>query len=108
MATPALFSPTTVGNITLQHRVVLAPLTRMRNSDDHVPIKELLVPYYAQRAAVPGTLLIAEGTIISPQASGLPNAPGIWNDEQISAWRAVGAWISPTTLIMLNEALFRS
>jgi NADPH2 dehydrogenase len=45
--------------------------------------------YYAQRASVPGTLLITEATFISPRASGYPNVPGIWNAEQIEAWKEV-------------------
>jgi NADPH2 dehydrogenase len=45
--------------------------------------------YYAQRACEPGTLLITEGTFISPRAGGYSNVPGIYNDEQIAAWRNV-------------------
>ncbi|OJT02513.1 hypothetical protein TRAPUB_6930 [Trametes pubescens] len=66
-ATAKLFQPIRVGDITLGHRVVLAPLTRCRASSAHVH-GDLAVEYYAQRASVPGTLLIAEGTFIAPQA----------------------------------------
>ncbi|PIL29738.1 hypothetical protein GSI_08177 [Ganoderma sinense ZZ0214-1] len=86
--TPALFSPIQVDDIKLGHRVVLAPLTRYRASDAHAPT-DLVVEYYKQRASVPGTLLITEATFISPEASGMPNAPGIWNDAQIAAWKKV-------------------
>ncbi|KAI0818994.1 NADH:flavin oxidoreductase/NADH oxidase [Irpex lacteus] len=89
MATPKLFTPTKVGHNTLQHRIVFAPTTRLRADDKHVPIVELVAEHYAQRAAVPGTLLIAEGTLISPQAGGFGNAPGIWSKEQVSAWKQV-------------------
>ncbi|KAL6302062.1 hypothetical protein BKA93DRAFT_737579 [Sparassis latifolia] len=85
---PALFRPTKVGYNTLAHRVVLAPLTRMRADAEHVH-GELAVAYYAQRAHVPGTLLITEGTYISPRAGGYPHVPGIWNDAQIAAWKRV-------------------
>lgn len=81
---PALFRSIHVGDIQLAHRVVLAPQTRLRNTADHVPTN-LVTEFYAQRASVPGTLLIGEATYISPQASGQPHAPGIWNDEQIAA-----------------------
>ncbi|VDC03536.1 unnamed protein product [Peniophora sp. CBMAI 1063] len=87
-ATPALFSPIKVGNMQLQHRIALPPLTRFRSDDNDVPT-DLMVEHYAQRASTPGTLLIAEGTIIAPQAGGYPNMPGIWNDEQVTAWRKV-------------------
>ncbi|TBU61591.1 NADH:flavin oxidoreductase/NADH oxidase [Dichomitus squalens] len=87
-STPALFSPIQVGDLKLAHRVVLAPLTRFRNDDAHVPT-DLGVEYYSQRASVPGTLLITEATFISPEASGLPNAPGIWSNAQVAAWKKI-------------------
>ncbi|PGH09120.1 hypothetical protein GX51_00874 [Blastomyces parvus] len=81
-------SPLQVGNITLQHRIVLAPLTRFRADDNYVPLP-MVKDYYAQRASLPGTLLITEGTFISARAGGFPNVPGIYNDEQIKAWKEV-------------------
>ena len=87
-AVPKLFQPIKVGDLTLAHRVVLAPLTRFRNDDAHVPT-DLSLEYYTQRASVPGTLLITEATFISPQAGGYTNVPGIWSDEQISKWKEV-------------------
>ncbi|KDN35309.1 hypothetical protein RSAG8_11695, partial [Rhizoctonia solani AG-8 WAC10335] len=83
-----LFTPLQVGGITLSHRVVMAPLTRFRANDNHAHT-ELGVRYYAQRAEVPGTLLITEATPIAPQASGYDHIPGIWSDEQIEAWKKV-------------------
>ena len=89
-AIPALFSPIQIGGMKLAHRVVLAPLTRFRNDDAHVPT-DLVLEYYTQRASVPGTFLITEATFVSPEASGMPNAPGIWNDAQIAGWKKVRA-----------------
>ncbi|RDX42074.1 NADH:flavin oxidoreductase/NADH oxidase [Lentinus brumalis] len=87
-STPALFQPIKVGDITLAHRVVLAPQTRYRADAAHVHT-DLGVKFYEQRASVPGTLLITEATYISAQASGQPHAPGIWNDAQIAAWKKI-------------------
>ncbi|KAF8264533.1 putative NADPH2 dehydrogenase chain OYE2 [Lactarius quietus] len=84
----ALFQPLRVGTANLQHRVVMAPLTRLRANKDHVH-GELAKTYYAQRSSVPGTLLITEATFIAPQAAGYRNAPGIWNAAQISGWKEV-------------------
>ncbi|KAA1472903.1 FMN-linked oxidoreductase [Dentipellis sp. KUC8613] len=83
-----LFNPIRIGDITLAHRVVLAPLTRTRNTVTHVPTN-LNVTYYEQRAREPGTLLITEGTIPAGRAGGFPHMPGIWNDEQEAAWKKV-------------------
>ena len=67
----------------------MAPLTRMRATDDHIPTP-LMEEYYSQRASVPGTLIITEGTFISPSScGGFPNAPGIWSQDQVLAWRRV-------------------
>ncbi|KAF9019480.1 FMN-linked oxidoreductase [Hymenopellis radicata] len=87
--TPTLFQPTNVGKLTLQHRVVLAPLTRYRATKAHVPLATLVTEYYRQRAHAPGTLLITEATFITAKAGGMKNVPGIWNDEQIAAWKEV-------------------
>jgi NADPH2 dehydrogenase len=87
-STSTLFKPLQVGNTKLQHRIALAPLTRFRADDAHAPLP-LVADYYSQRACVPGTLLVTEGTFISPRASGYPNAPGIWTADQIAAWRTV-------------------
>ena len=85
---PKLFQPLTFGNVNLQHRVVMAPLTRFRANAEHVHT-DIAVEYYAQRASVPGTLIIAEATFIAPQAGGYSNVPGIWSDEQIATWKKV-------------------
>ncbi|KAG6828462.1 hypothetical protein H0H92_007871 [Tricholoma furcatifolium] len=87
---PQLFQPTKVGTVTLSHRVVLAPLTRFRaTKSTHVPVLPLVKDHYAQRARVPGTLLITEGTFIDVRAGGFTNVPGLWSDEQIAAWKEI-------------------
>lgn len=88
MTSSRLFEPLKIGKLTLSHRVGLSPLTRYRASDDHVPL-EFVKEYYGQRASVPGTLLISEGTFISPEDGGHANAPGIYNQRQIDAWKEI-------------------
>ncbi|KAJ7058341.1 hypothetical protein C8F01DRAFT_1147928 [Mycena amicta] len=91
MSTSKLFSPATVGAIPLQHRVVLAPLTRYKADKDHVPFLPLVKEYYSQRASTPGSLLITEGTFIAARAGGYAHVPGIWSPAQIKAWKEVTA-----------------
>lgn len=83
-----MFQPLRVGDVTLQSRIVMAPLTRFRADDAHVPLP-FVAEYYAQRASVPGTLLITEATFIAPVAAGYGNVPGIWNSDQIAGWKKV-------------------
>ncbi|MCJ1354251.1 MAG: Chanoclavine-I aldehyde reductase fgaOx3 [Icmadophila ericetorum] len=85
---PALSDPLHIGKMALKHRLVMAPLTRFRANDDHVPLP-MVTEYYTQRASVPGTLLITEATFISPRASGYANVPGIWSRDQIKQWKIV-------------------
>lgn len=87
---PALFQPIQVGDITLGHRVVFAPLTRLR-ANKHGVHADIGTEYYTQRASVPGTLLISEATYVGSSAQGRsPNAPGIYTEDQIAAWKRVG------------------
>ncbi len=97
MSTPALFQPIQIGDAKLSNRVVLAPLTRFRADNAHVHT-DLGVEYYKQRSSVPGTLLITEATYITAQAGGMPNAPGIWSDAQIAAWKKVRALLRTSDL----------
>merc|ERR1711939_605230 len=84
-----LFEPLRIGTMDLHHRLVMAPLTRFRAEDDtHVPLP-FVSTYYAQRAAVPGTLLITEATFISHRAAGYANVPGIYSRAQIEAWKSI-------------------
>jgi len=83
-----LFKPLRIGNVELAHRLVMAPLTRFRADDAHVQLP-FTADYYSQRGAVPGTLLITEATFIHPKAGGFANVPGIYNTDQIAAWKKV-------------------
>jgi N-ethylmaleimide reductase len=85
---PHLFSPLTVGDLELSHRIVLAPLARMRSTQPGDVPNALDATYYAQRASKRG-LLITEATQISLLGKGYPAAPGIHSDEQIAGWRLV-------------------
>lgn len=89
--TPAksrLFKPLKVGNMELQHRVVLAPLTRNRNDKEHTPL-DFMAKYYSDRACAPGTLVISEATSISHAEEGQRHVPGLVSDRQVEAWRKI-------------------
>ena len=66
---PSLFSPLKVGPYQLKHRLVLAPLTRMRAAKPSLAPRPLNAEYYAQRAT-PGGLLIAEASPSTGSAEG--------------------------------------
>ena len=82
-----LFSPIKIGPTTLSHRVVMAPLTRMRSETGAKPGK-LMETYYAQRASE-GGLIIGEATVAAPSGDGYLGSPGLYSDDQIAGWRAI-------------------
>lgn len=82
-----LFTSTQVGPYKLSHRVVMAPLTRMRSDPGDIP-SDLMVEYYTQRASK-GGLIISEATPVSIRGYGYAGAPGIYSDTQIAGWQRV-------------------
>ena len=81
-----LNSPLILGDLHLKNRVVMAPLTRSRASDDRVPTP-MMAEYYAQRASA--GLIISEATVISEEANGYLNTPGLFTDAQVQGWKLV-------------------
>jgi N-ethylmaleimide reductase len=80
-----LFSPIKIGTISLLHRVVHAPTTRLRAAEDHSP-SAMMVEYYQQRASE-GGLLITESVHPSYDSRGYEGAPGIYTDAHVEAWK---------------------
>lgn len=72
--------------LTLKNRIVMAPMTRVQAQDDFVPT-QAMADYYSKRADA--GLIVTEGTIISPDARGHNNVPGIFNHAQITGWQKV-------------------
>ena len=85
---PSLFSPLKIGPYQLGHRVMMAPLTRMRAEKPSLAPRPLNVEYYRQRAT-PGGLIIAEASPVLPTGFGGPGVPGIYSERQIKGWREV-------------------
>jgi N-ethylmaleimide reductase len=85
---PSLFSPLQIGPYQLRHRLVMAPLTRMRAEKPSLAPRPLNAEYYGQRAT-PGGLIIAEASPVMATGFGSPGVPGIYSEHQIKGWRAV-------------------
>ncbi|WP_338524572.1 alkene reductase [Pseudomonas batumici] len=85
--TEHLFTPIKLGQLTLKHRVAMAPLTRSRAGQPGNVPTPMNVEYYRQRASA--ALIISEATQISQQGQGYAWTPGIHSKEQILGWKAV-------------------
>lgn len=80
-----LFSTLKLGNAELKNRMVMAPMTRSR-ATNNIP-NDIMVEYYSLRADA--GLLITEGTAPSANGLGYPRIPGIFNQAQIEGWKKV-------------------
>jgi NADPH2 dehydrogenase len=77
-----------IGAVEVQHRFGMPPMSRLRSTANHLPTA-LEKEYYSQRSIIPGTLVFTGGAAISPASGSLPHGPGIYNDEQIAAWKEI-------------------
>lgn len=79
-----LLTPVSIGDLRLQNRIAMAPLTRSRAGASRVP-NQLMAEYYSQRASA--GLLIAEATVVTPDGVGFADTPGIYSQEMSDAWK---------------------
>jgi len=80
-----LFSKYKIGNLNLNNRIVMAPMTRSRADNSELAANELIAKYYEQRASA--GLIITEGIFVSEKARGYIRVPGIYTQPQIEGWR---------------------
>ena len=81
---PDLFSHLRVGPLEVPNRIWMAPLTRGRAEEGHVP-GPLMAEHYAKRASA--GLLIAEATMAMEGNSAFWREPAIHSPAQIEGWR---------------------
>jgi len=83
-----LFTPVQVGAITLKHRIVMPPLSRLRAEWPSGVPSDLMLEYYSQRAS-DGGLIFTEATAVAASGRGYRGAPGIYSDEQVAGWKRI-------------------
>lgn len=82
----ALFEPLQLGALTLPNRILMAPLTRARADEGHIP-NGMMAKHYSDRAS--SGLLIAEATMVMEGNCAFVSEPGIYNDDQVAGWKNV-------------------
>ncbi len=87
---PPMFTPFTVRSVTVKNRVVVSPMAQYC-SVDGVPGDFHLV-HLGARALGGAGLVFAEMTCVSPTGRITPGCPGLYTDEQASAWRRIVEW----------------
>jgi 2,4-dienoyl-CoA reductase-like NADH-dependent reductase (Old Yellow Enzyme family) len=83
-----LMSPLTLRGTTFRNRVWLAPMCQYSAGPDGVPTDWHLV-HLGARAVGGFGLVLAEATAVVPEGRITPHDVGIWNDEQVTAWRRI-------------------
>lgn len=93
-----LFSPVTIPTregegLTLRNRVVLPPMCQyIIDKQDGVPTPWHLV-HLGSMANGGFSLVIAEATAVAPEGRISDRDAGLWNDEQVQAWKPVTEYI---------------
>jgi anthraniloyl-CoA monooxygenase len=86
-AVPPMFLPYKLGNLQLENRVVVSPMS-MYSATDGVPDDWHLV-HYGNMAKGGAGLIFTEMTDISADARITPGCTGMWNDEQEASWKRI-------------------
>jgi anthraniloyl-CoA monooxygenase len=105
-ACPPLLTPYTVRSVTLTNRVVVSP-TLLYSSHDGVPAPFHMV-HLGSRAMGGVGLVLTEATAVSPDGRMTPGCPGLWTDEQATAWKRITDFVhahsSARIGVQLNHA----
>lgn len=84
---PPMFTPISVRGMTLKNRVICSPMATYM-AKDGMPNDFHLV-HLSSRAMGGAAMVVTEMTCVSPDARITPGCPGMWNDEQMNAWKRV-------------------
>jgi 2,4-dienoyl-CoA reductase-like NADH-dependent reductase (Old Yellow Enzyme family) len=88
---PLLFTPLTLRGVTLPNRTVLSPMVQYRACDG-IP-GEFHRAHLGQFALGRFGVVMTEATAVEPRGRITLGCPGIWNDEQVSAWQPITRFI---------------
>jgi anthraniloyl-CoA monooxygenase len=100
---PAMFQPTTIGELELKNRIMLSPMDQY-SAVDGVPNDFHLV-HLGGKALGGAGLVMTEMTCVSPDARITPGCPGLWNDEQSAAWRRVTDFVHERSTAKIGTQL---
>ena len=84
---PPMFTPYALRDMKLKNRIVFAP-TLMYSAENGV-VNAFHQNHYSARALGGAALVMAEMTAVTPEGRVTPGCAGLWNDEQMTAWREV-------------------
>lgn len=82
-----LFSPLQIRDLHLKNRLVMSPMQQYSSPDGLVGPWHLV--HLGSRAVGGVGLIITEATAVTPEGRNTPFDTGLWNEEQVRAWRPI-------------------
>ncbi|HEX4232475.1 MAG TPA: NADPH dehydrogenase NamA [Bryobacteraceae bacterium] len=86
-----LFSPLTLGGLTLRNRIVVSPMCQYSSEDGFATDWHLV--HLGSRAVGGAGLVFTEATAVSPEGRISPQDLGLWKDEQIAMLRRIVGFV---------------
>lgn len=88
---PQLFSPLTLRSLTIKNRIAVSPMC-MYSAEDGVPNSWHMV-HLGSRAVGGAGLVLVEATGVSPEGRISPGCLGLWNDQQMEAFKPIVTFV---------------
>ncbi|MER5636075.1 bifunctional salicylyl-CoA 5-hydroxylase/oxidoreductase [Kitasatospora sp. NPDC002227] len=104
--TPAMFQPVRIGELELKNRVILSPMD-MYSAVEGVPGDFHLV-HLGSKALGGAGLVMSEMVCVSPEGRITPGCPGLWTEEQGTAWRRVTEFVHANSTARIGLQLGHS
>jgi 2,4-dienoyl-CoA reductase-like NADH-dependent reductase (Old Yellow Enzyme family) len=86
-----LFSPLTIGNVTLKNRIAMSPMCQYSAENGFAGDWHMV--HYGTRASGGAGLLIMEACAVSPEGRITPGDLGIWNDDHMPGLNRIVSFI---------------
>lgn len=88
-----LFSPIKIRDLEVKNRIWISPMCMYSCENQDGIVNDFHLVHLGSRALGGSGLVIAEATAVSPEGRITPWCTGIWNDQQVQAWKPVTEFI---------------
>ena len=88
-----LFTPITVRSVKAKNRIWVAPMCMYSCEAKDGVVGDFHLVHYGERALGGAGLIIVEATAVRPDGRITPWCAGIWNQQQVDAWKPVTAFM---------------
>ena len=90
-----LFSPITIGPLTVRNRLMMSAMSINFGVDDHNYVTDQLTQYFVARAKGGAGMMLVGGGAVRADGIEAPDLPGLWDDGCIPALQQMTATVRP-------------